>query len=439
MCPERRRRTVESVWRSLGHEKVSEKRVCRVLGQNRGTQRHRPRKVDGDRELLGVMRKIVESFPRHGSERTHQVLTGPDAFGGWKVNFKRVHRIWKEEHMQVPRKQRKRRRLPGGSANGCIRHRATHRNHVWSYDFLTERTEDGRQLRILVVIDEFTRECLAIEVARSFTAQDVTMTLQYLFAVRGAPEHLRSDNGPEFVAKEIQEWLARACVRTLYIQKASPWENGYVESFNGRLRDELLDRELFLSLPEARVVLDQWRMDYNHRRPSLLDWTIWPPGRSFPQLSHEHWYKNWEGVSPRVERTADVYEIPAGGTAGRADRRAAGLRGGGRPARRDRRRRLRRRLRVSRLLFRRHDGARVAGLGLRTPGARPKPIALRALLRGAHDGRLPRRRPAHESLTRQKARSGSDGINRTTCVAAIRPHTPPRGPRASTWPAPARP
>ena len=166
-----------------------------MLGQNRGTQRHRPRKVDGDRELLGVMRKIVETFPRHGSERTHRVLTGPEAFGGWKVNIKRVHRIWKEEHMQVPQKQRKRRRLPGSSANGCVRHRAPHRNHVWSYDFLTERTEDGRQLRILVVIDEFTRECLAIEVARSFTARDVIMTLQYLFAVRGAPEHLRSDNG----------------------------------------------------------------------------------------------------------------------------------------------------------------------------------------------------------------------------------------------------
>ncbi len=122
-------------------------------------------------------------------------------------------------------------------------------------------------MRILVVIDEFTRECLAIEEARSFTARDVIMTLQYLFAVRGAPEYLRIDNGPEFVAKEIREWLARACVRTLHIQKASPWENGYVESFNGRLRDELLDRELFLSLPEARVVLDQWRMDYHHRRP----------------------------------------------------------------------------------------------------------------------------------------------------------------------------
>jgi hypothetical protein len=114
MCPERRRRTVESVRRTLGQEKVSERRVCRVLGQNRGTQRHRPRKVDGDRELLGVMRKIVETFPRHGSERTHRVLTGPEAFGGWKVNIKRVHRIWKEEHMQVPQKQRKRRRLPCG-------------------------------------------------------------------------------------------------------------------------------------------------------------------------------------------------------------------------------------------------------------------------------------------------------------------------------------
>jgi len=132
-CPERRRRTVESVRRTLGRKKASERRVCRVLGQNPGTQRHRPRKVDGDRELLGVMRKIVETFPRHGSERTHRVPTGPEAFGGWKANFKRVHRIWKEEHMQVPQKQGKRRRLPGSSANGCVRHRATHRNHVWSF------------------------------------------------------------------------------------------------------------------------------------------------------------------------------------------------------------------------------------------------------------------------------------------------------------------
>jgi len=189
------------------------------------------------------------------------------------VNFKRVHRLWKQEHLQVPGKQRKRRRLPGQSANGCARHQALYRNHVWSYDFLTDRTEDGRQLKLLVVIDEFTRECLAAEVGRTFTARDVMLTLQYLFAVRGAPEHIRSDNGPEFVAKELQRWLERAAVRTLYIQKASPWENGYVESFNGKLRDELLNRELFLSVPEARFVLDEWRLEYNHRRPhSGLHW-----------------------------------------------------------------------------------------------------------------------------------------------------------------------
>ncbi len=140
-------------------------------------------------------------------------------------------------------------------------------NHVWSYDFVAERTEDGRQLRLLVVIDEYTRECLAIEVGRSFTARDVIDVLQYLFAVRGTPEHLRSDNGPEFVARSVRRWLDQAGVRTLFIAKGSPWENGYVESFNGKLRDELLNRELFLSLAEARWVIDRWRLDYNHHRP----------------------------------------------------------------------------------------------------------------------------------------------------------------------------
>ena len=213
------------------------------------------------------MRRVVELHPRYGSERVHGLLTGDGLFGGRRVNYKRVHRLWKREHLQVPRKQRKKRRLPGNSANSCVRHRPQHRNHVWSYDFLTDRTEDGRQIRVLAVIDEYTRECLAIEVARSFTARDIILTLQYLFAIRGAPEHLRSDNGPEFVAKEIQQWLAQANVRTLYIQKASPWENGYIESFNSRLRDELLKRELFLSLTEAKVVLDLWRIEYNQERP----------------------------------------------------------------------------------------------------------------------------------------------------------------------------
>ena len=240
-----------------------------MLGQSRSTQRYRHRKLDGDRRLIEELRRWCEWYPRFGSERVHQMLLG----SGWRVNFKRVHRLWKQEHFQVPGKQRQRRRLPGHSANGCIRHKALYRNHVWSYDFLVDRTEDGRQLKLLVVIDEFTRECLAAEVGRTFTARDVMLTLQYLFAIRGAPGHVRSDNGPEFIAKELQRWLERAAVDTLYIQKASPWENGYVESFNGKLRDELLNRELFLSVPEARYVLDEWRAEYNHRRPhSGLGW-----------------------------------------------------------------------------------------------------------------------------------------------------------------------
>ena len=254
---------MEVVRSRLGPKQVSERRLCRVLGQSRSTQRYRRRKPDDDRRLIEELRRWCEWHPRFGSERVHQMLLGT----GWRVNFKRVHRLWKQEHFQVPGKQRKRRRLPGHSANGCVRHKALYRNHVWSYDFLVDRTEDGRQLKLLVVIDEFTRECLAAEVGRTFTARDVMLTLQYLFAVRGAPQHVRSDNGPEFIAKELQRWLERAAVNTLYIQKASPWENGYVESFNGKLRDELLNRELFLSVPEARYVLDEWRAEYNHRRP----------------------------------------------------------------------------------------------------------------------------------------------------------------------------
>ena len=177
--------------------------------------------------------------------------------------------------MQVPRKQRKRRRISGsgGSHNSCGRYKATRYNHVWSYDFVSERAEDGRPLKLLAVLDEFTRESLAIEPARSFKARDVILTLQYLFAMRGASEHIRSDNGPEFVAREVHRWLGKARVPTLYIQKASPRENGYVESFSGKLRDELLNGELFLSLAEARYVLNEWRLDYNHRHPhSSLNW-----------------------------------------------------------------------------------------------------------------------------------------------------------------------
>jgi putative transposase len=254
---------VDEVRRRLGPERVSERRACRVLGQPRSTQRYRRQKRSDEEPLLQEMRRIARRRPRFGSPRMHQVLLA----AGWRVNHKRVHRLWKQESMQIPRKQHRRRQFPGCSENSCVRHRAERMNHVWSYDFVADRTEDGRQLKMLVVIDEFTRECLAIEVDRSFTAADVVGVLQYLFAVRGTPEHIRSDNGPEFVAKAVVRWLERVDVGTLFIAKGSPWENGYVESFNGKLRDELLNRELFLSLEEARWVIDRWRLDYNHHRP----------------------------------------------------------------------------------------------------------------------------------------------------------------------------
>ena len=271
------------------------------MGQPRSTQRYRSKYPDKDRALIKQMRHIADARPRFGSPRVEQML-------GQQANHKRVHRIWKQEHMQVPKKQHKRRRLPssGGSHNSCVRHKATHRNHVWSYDFVTDRTEDGKQLKFLVVLDEFTRECLATEPARSFTARDVILMLQYLFAVRGAPEHIRSDNGPEFVANEIQKWLGQACVGTLYIKKASPWENGYVESFNGKLRDELLNGELFLSLAEARYVLDQWRLDYNHRRPhSSLNWMT--PAAFAASLKQDA-----DGVFPSALPGAPLVDPPVG-------------------------------------------------------------------------------------------------------------------------------
>jgi transposase InsO family protein len=239
------------------------------LSQPRGTQRYQIRRAKDEQQLLGIMRRLTGQRPRFGCPRIHELLL----INGWNVNHKRIHRLWKQEHLQVPRKQQRRRRLPGCSENSCIRHRPEWINHVWSYDFLVDRTEDGRQLKLLAVIDEYTRECLALEVSRSFTAQNVVENLQYLFAVRGRPEHLRSDNGPEFVARTVRRWLDQAEVKTLFIAKGSPWENGYVESFNGKLRDELLNRELFLSLDEARWMIDRWRLDYNHRRiHSALDY-----------------------------------------------------------------------------------------------------------------------------------------------------------------------
>jgi len=185
---------------------------------------------------------------------------------GWAVNRKRVYRIWRQEGLKVPQKQIKRTRL-GCSDNSCVRQKAQHINHVWSYDFLMDQTEDGKPLKLLPLLDEFTRECLSIDVQRSITARDVISTLEYLFAVRGAPQYLRSDNGPEFIADTIKSWLARSGVGTLYIEKGSPWENAYSESFNSRFRNEFLNGELFTTVKEAKVLVESHRLDYNHHRP----------------------------------------------------------------------------------------------------------------------------------------------------------------------------
>jgi putative transposase len=221
-----------------------------------------------DRQLIADMRRLALRWPRFGYRRITALLQQE----GWRVNVKRVHRLWKVEGLQIRRKARKRRRM-GTSTNACHRRKPRYKDHVWGYDFVSERTERGGQMKLLSVVDEFTRECLAIEVERKFTGQDVVNVLKELFAIRGRPKHLRSDNGPEFACKAVRKWLRQSGVGTLFIEPGSPWENGYIESFNGKLRDECLNGELFLNMTEMRYVVDRWRLDYNHHRPhSMLNW-----------------------------------------------------------------------------------------------------------------------------------------------------------------------
>ena len=241
---------------------VSQRRACTVLGQPRATQRYAVRERDDEKPLVQRMLALVRRHPRYGYRRVWALLRRD----GFRVNVKRVYRLWRKEGLKVPRKQRKRRRL-GHSGNGCVRHRAEHINHVWCYDFVSDQTVDGRTVKFLTIEDEYTRECLAIEVERSITSTEVIETLRYVFEVRGAPEHIRSDNGPEFIAKALRTWLAESGVKTLYIEPGAPWQNGFNESFNGKLRDELLNGELFTSLTEAKLVTEDYRLEYNHRRP----------------------------------------------------------------------------------------------------------------------------------------------------------------------------
>lgn len=242
--------------------KTSERRACKVLQQPRGTQRYQVRQRSDEPRLMARMLELVRQRPRFGYRRIWALLREE----GWRVNRKRIHRLWRREGLKVPSKQRKKRRL-GASANACHRRRAEHPDHVWTWDFIFDRTAGGTSLKWLSIVDEYTRECLALKVARSITAEDVLDTLAELFAMRGVPRHIRSDNGSEFIARAIQRWLAQTEVGTLYIAPGAPWENGYVESFHGRLRDEFLRREVFDNVQDARRLAAAWRQDYNHGRP----------------------------------------------------------------------------------------------------------------------------------------------------------------------------
>jgi len=215
-----------------------------------------------EEKLTGRIIDLASQYGRYGYRRITALLQGES----WQVNHKRVERIWRKAGLKVPKKQPKRGRLWLNDGS-CIRLRPEHRDHVWSYDFMTARTTDGRAFRLLNIIDEYTRECLAILVKRHITSPDVVDVLFELFIYRGIPEHIRSDNGPEFTTKEVRKWLERLGVKTLFIEPGSPWENGYIESFNGKLRDELLNREVFYTLTEAKILIEQWRKEYNQIRP----------------------------------------------------------------------------------------------------------------------------------------------------------------------------
>jgi len=241
---------------------VSERTACRVLGQHRSTQRKAPKGRADDAALTADIVALATQYGRYGYRRITALLQA----AGWAVNARRVERIWRLEGLKVPQTQPKKGRLWLNDGS-CVRLRPERPNHVWSYDFVEDRTHNGRKFRMLNVIDEFTRECLAIRIDRRLKSTDVIDVLSDLFILRGVPGHVRSDNGPEFIAKAVREWIAAVGARTAFIEPGSPWENGYCESFNSKLRDELLNGELFYSLAEAKIVIEGWRQHYNTRRP----------------------------------------------------------------------------------------------------------------------------------------------------------------------------
>jgi len=262
-----------------------------VVSQNRATQRYQPSGQSDEQQLVDCIIELVTEHGRYGYRQITSMLRN----AGWKVNHKRVERIWRQEGLKVPQKQPKRRRLWLNDGS-CVRLRPEHRNHVWSYDFVHDRTHDGRAFKMLTIIDEYSRECLAIDVARKLRSQDVLHRLGELFLARGLPEYIRSDNGPEFTARAVRKWLANLGIGTLFIEPGSPWEKGYIESFNGKLRNELLNTEIFDPLLEAQLLIEDWRRHYNHERPhSALGYRPPAPENIYPA-------PKWKKLLPREIR-----------------------------------------------------------------------------------------------------------------------------------------
>lgn len=275
----------------------SQRRACGLVGMARSSARYQTRRKPEEAELRAHLRQLAGRHQTYGCPRIAALLRRE----GYQVNQKRVHRLWKEEGLQLPRRPRKRRRGPQGE----VVRQAEYINHVWSYDFLEDRTQQGGQLRLLTVLDEFTRECLEIRVERSITSAQVIDTLEWLALVRGLPAYIRSDNGPEFIAKAVQQWLEGNHCRTIYIEPGSPWEIPYIESFNGKLREECLNQYVFTNTREAQEIVSSWREEYNQYRPHSSLGYLTPQefavsfgipmgptdnGKTWAETSHSEWY-----------------------------------------------------------------------------------------------------------------------------------------------------
>jgi transposase InsO family protein len=241
---------------------MTERWACRLVNQPRGTQRYRPTQREDEDRLTQAIIELAKQYGRYGYRRITALLQ----HAGWRVGKDRVERIWRREGLKVPQKQKPRGRLWLNDGS-CVRLRPEHVNHVWSYDFISARTHDGRSVRLLNLIDEYTRECLLIRAERRWSSAKVIEALADVMVRKGIPSHIRSDNGPEFVAVDLRKWLAATGAETLYIEPGSPWENGYCESFNSKLRDEFLNGELFYSIKELRVLVERWRVHFNTVRP----------------------------------------------------------------------------------------------------------------------------------------------------------------------------